>query len=303
MPARRWFRMLLLVATLTGAAPASATLCGDGFVNPGEQCDDGNLEDDDCCSSICMLTPAGLACVDDNPCTDDRCNAFGQCVYINNAATCTIPTACPPEGHCNNGRCEAMPEPSCPLCERCVPPLGCIGRPADACTSDLAVAGRARLQITNSSPDDGDRVSWRVDGTATLDEFGDPVDSTDYAFCLYATPDGAAPPTIIARAGGRRGLCAGKPCWLRAPHGRGFTYADKERLPTGLAKLILRPVASASSKLVVKGRGANLGLSSRSPLPLPVVAQLQASNGSCWEVAYGSGDVQKNDGRHLKARK
>jgi cysteine-rich repeat protein len=36
--------------------------CGDGIVEPGETCDDGNLTNGDCCSSTCQLEPAGPAC-------------------------------------------------------------------------------------------------------------------------------------------------------------------------------------------------------------------------------------------------
>ena len=35
--------------------------CGNGVVESGEQCDDGNMTDGDCCSSICQLQPAGQA--------------------------------------------------------------------------------------------------------------------------------------------------------------------------------------------------------------------------------------------------
>src|SRR5207237_831694 len=36
--------------------------CGDGILDPGEQCDDGNVQDGDCCSSACRFEPATTLC-------------------------------------------------------------------------------------------------------------------------------------------------------------------------------------------------------------------------------------------------
>ena len=36
------------------------TLCGNGDIDPGEQCDDGNLNDGDACSSACVIVPSPL---------------------------------------------------------------------------------------------------------------------------------------------------------------------------------------------------------------------------------------------------
>jgi cysteine-rich repeat protein len=37
-------------------------LCGDGIVDAGEQCDDGNTLNGDCCSATCQLEPSGTLC-------------------------------------------------------------------------------------------------------------------------------------------------------------------------------------------------------------------------------------------------
>src|SRR5207237_3861935 len=44
-----------------------AHICGNGVVDLGEQCDDGNLVAGDCCSPTCQFEPAGQACAN-NPC-------------------------------------------------------------------------------------------------------------------------------------------------------------------------------------------------------------------------------------------
>src|SRR5438034_3532779 len=55
------------------------TNCGNGILEPGEQCDDGNVSDGDCCSSACRFEPAGTACADDgNLCTADQCDGAGE---------------------------------------------------------------------------------------------------------------------------------------------------------------------------------------------------------------------------------
>ena len=45
--------------------------CGDGVVNPGEECDDGNWDDGDGCSSNCTIE-TGSTCIQD---ADDACTA------------------------------------------------------------------------------------------------------------------------------------------------------------------------------------------------------------------------------------
>ncbi|MFN8641614.1 MAG: M6 family metalloprotease domain-containing protein [Candidatus Binatia bacterium] len=58
-------------------------LCGNGTVDPGEQCDDDNLANGDCCSSTCQFEAGGSPCAgDNNPCTDDACDGAGSCASV-----------------------------------------------------------------------------------------------------------------------------------------------------------------------------------------------------------------------------
>lgn len=53
--------------------------CGNGVVDPGEQCDDGsaNGTGGTCCAEDCQLLPSGTACTDDGDlCTEDVCVGF-----------------------------------------------------------------------------------------------------------------------------------------------------------------------------------------------------------------------------------
>jgi cysteine-rich repeat protein len=69
--------------------------CGNGVVEHGEQCDDGNTANGDCCSSTCQFEPAGSTCSDGNACTtSDTCNSAGQCLggappNCDDASVCT----------------------------------------------------------------------------------------------------------------------------------------------------------------------------------------------------------------------
>ena len=61
------------------AVTAFSTLCGDGNVDPGEQCDDGNAANGDGCSAGCRRECAAAPdCNDGDICTEQRCIG-GEC--------------------------------------------------------------------------------------------------------------------------------------------------------------------------------------------------------------------------------
>jgi cysteine-rich repeat protein len=73
----------------------TVTACGNGIVTAGEACDDGNLTDGDCCSSTCTPAP------DNTPCDDGLfCNGTDTCV----SGACAVHTGNPCTGgaECNN---------------------------------------------------------------------------------------------------------------------------------------------------------------------------------------------------------
>jgi cysteine-rich repeat protein len=116
-------------------APA-AGVCGDGTVDPGEACDDGNTADGDCCSSTCQLESAGTVCRE----------ATGACDV---AETCTgTSAACPADAYqpsgtaCGNSTTTACTNPdSCNglgTCEANHKPDGTSCSDRNACTIDDA---------------------------------------------------------------------------------------------------------------------------------------------------------------------
>ena len=135
-----------VVDTVTvGMAPYSNGLfigprsaCGNGVVDPGEQCDDGNLIDGDCCSSSCQFEAAGNPCSDNNACTQtDQCNGAGHCVGAN-PVICSALDQCHVAGTCDSGTgvCSnptAADGAGCNAGNACLPA-------ADACLSGVCVA-------------------------------------------------------------------------------------------------------------------------------------------------------------------
>jgi cysteine-rich repeat protein len=111
--------------------------CGDGTVQDGEECDDGNGDESDGCTSACLFSchlqadcsdddectedvclvggtgrvcanevRSGFPCEDGNPCTGgDQCNAEGECVGLfevecNDFNDCTVDRCDPAAGGC-----------------------------------------------------------------------------------------------------------------------------------------------------------------------------------------------------------
>ncbi len=92
---------LVVRNALVAAAAAAEPRCGDGNVDPGEQCDDGNDIDTDNCSNDCMkpcclIDPqAADRCNDFDPCTDDSLDvATGLCANVDDGQCCTSDASC-----------------------------------------------------------------------------------------------------------------------------------------------------------------------------------------------------------------
>src|SRR5262249_18275023 len=145
--------------TLIGAI---APICGNGVLDPTEQCDDGNTVAGDCCSPTCTFEPAGQACDDGNVCTiNSTCDGAGVCTVTGFAdgTPCNDGNACTtadssaagvggggPPPNCNDGN--ICPPDPCARAAGCAhppnpPPCseGNVCTPADACAAGMCVGG------------------------------------------------------------------------------------------------------------------------------------------------------------------
>lgn len=59
---------------------AAVAKCGDGVLDPGEDCDDGNLTSGDCCSASCEAEADGAKSCDGNDCTRQDTCSQGVCI-------------------------------------------------------------------------------------------------------------------------------------------------------------------------------------------------------------------------------
>lgn len=119
---------------------------GDGNLDPGEDCDDGNTSNDDCCSAVCQVENYGHPCVDSDPCTANACDGTGGCGIL---PGCLSPG---PPGSKNHGRSLLL-----------------LHHDATHETGDRLVW---KWQ--------------KGSGATTIDDLGDPTSTTQYTVCLYA---------------------------------------------------------------------------------------------------------------------
>jgi cysteine-rich repeat protein len=217
--------------------------CGNGVLDAEEECDDGNSIDGDCCSSLCRIASVG------DPCSDgDGCTYGDTCQMIGPTLTCVAT-----EG----------------------PRTDCRG------STGSATAG---IKIKNSMPDKRDRLSFRYrKGVPTAKaEFGDPLGTTDYTFCLYQ----ASQPSPLYRVSLPAGITckAGRACWKEVR--KGYRYRDSTAGRRGVTALTLTEGGAGSAKIAFRARGENLLPPDLGLINSKLTAQIISSTGLCWDAEF-----------------
>ena len=83
------------------------TICGNGVLDPGEDCDDGNTMDGDGCSAVCLFECAECFDTFGLQCTGQLCSASVPCPPFNVICSAELcPAACPCCPVCGDGMCE-----------------------------------------------------------------------------------------------------------------------------------------------------------------------------------------------------
>lgn len=161
----------------------------------------------------------------------------------------------------------------------------CPATPTGGCRG----ASKSVLLLKNNSDDNKDKLLWKwLNGqTTSAPELGDPTTTRRYALCVYDT--------------GGRVLSAEVP--PDASKWKNLQYKDTAATAHGIRKVILKPGASNDTKVLVKGKGANLPDLSLGALSAPVTAQLiNNETGVCFEHVFGSGEIVKQDTTLFKAK-
>ncbi|MEO8605877.1 MAG: DNRLRE domain-containing protein [bacterium] len=174
--------------------------------------------------------------------------------------------------------------------------LGCSALPLYGCKPST-LAGKAKLLIKhNASNTNSDRITWKwLKGAATtLSEYGTPPSGApSYALCIYDQAAGVASLFFEGQlpAGSR---------WA-AKGSTGFKYKDTALTSDGMSSVTLRTGVTGKAKIIVKGKGANLGLTTAQLQKSPsVVVQLKNTAGQCWEARYSA--ATKNTPEQFRAK-
>ena len=258
---------------------ADEVSCGNGVIDVGESCDDGNLVDGDGCDSNCTLTAeCGNAircgaeqCDDGNTVAGDCC--LSGCLYEVIGSLCDDANLCTNDDVCDGAGT-------------------CAGSATAAATCKGVPASKSSIQVKDSSTDSRDLLKWKWSrGAATVAaEFGTPTSTTGYALCLY---DGSANPqprlNATVPASGLR--------WSQTT--RGFRYKDKNAAASGVRAITLKEGEATKSSLSLQGKGADLSLPPLG-LTVPVTVQLRNSGGGCWGATYST--FSSNDAAKFSAK-
>ncbi len=168
------------------AGADEAGSCGNGTMEPGEACDDGDLVDCDGCDSNCTVSACGNGIVCAPEQCDDGNTASGDCC----STTCMLEAGGAP---CNDGNL-------CTGSDSCDGAGGCVGMTAPEPVCTLPVQARKALLLLKDKPNDkSDRVlwKWRKGAGTPIAAFGDPLAATAYALC--ATVAAGEQPTALPR--------------------------------------------------------------------------------------------------------
>lgn len=251
--------------TLAAWSLEICSICGNGRVDPGEMCDDGNAADGDCCSADChSVADDGTTCEDGDQCTTDESCTAGVCLE---GAT----LACDP-------------------CLVCDPDQGCVV-PDLFYPCQQAPTSGSLLQLRHNDLDparDSLLWRWRSQTPVELDELGAPDLLTDVSLCVYESDALLLSATIPAAQ-----LCDnGEPCWEREPHLA--IFRDGAAQFGGLTSLRFKE--GRRGRIQIKGSGDGLAIPGLFP-SLPATVRLQRNDGTpCWEANF---DVPRTDSETL----
>jgi len=251
--------------------------CGDGEIQEGEECDDGNLANGDCCSSLCQFESAATIC---RPAVGG-CDTAETCT--GSSGTCPVDVPLPDAD--GDGTCDGL----------------------DACTNvsggrDFVPPAKLALSKVGNDPTPGNDV-LKFDGTFALPaslSFRSLDPGSRSARILLRSSTGATLLDATLPAGTYAGR--GTRGWKTNPSSSVWQYLDRSGAPVaGITDLKATDrstgVPGGSVKVSLKGKGGTWPVTvGVEPVSLVVLLGNggDAAVGSCGEIAYVAGKCSFN---------
>lgn len=249
--------------TLSGyfTGPFFATLCQNGTVDPGEQCDEG-LTFGGCCTPTCTLQPDGTSCSSNQCSTATTCSS-GQCIGVPKLAGthCDLDhKSCTTDECDDTGSCVAGP------CSPCCGGTGCS--PSGSTGVIAPTDAKASVLLRNSPTGATDRLTFVIPhAEATLPaDLPDPA-TAGYDLCVFQINETDEWDFLTGASIPAGQMCGSRSCWKRQANGT-LSYRNAKLGPDGIASLTIKPGAQGKASVRMTGRGPMLALPKRlGPVP------------------------------------
>ncbi len=172
-----------------------------------------------------------------------------------------------------------------------VPQAGCL------------TSSRALLDLKDKTGAKKDRLMWKWSKGAetTLADFGDPLTSSSYAFCLYDGISGVDRVELEKDAAVAT-TCKDKPCWGGTT--KGFKYKDGRRENGAIKAVKLNAGVAGKASVKLTAKGVTLGPPNLPFMQSPevTVQMINLETGVCWESVFDSAAVIENSPGRFKAK-
>jgi cysteine-rich repeat protein len=261
-----------------GCSSSCTWICGDGYLGGDEECDDGNVADDDGCDANCSISGCGNdwataseGCDDGNAIDGDGCDS-----------DCTV-TACGNGIRTNAEECDDGDADDTDGCTAdCI--LGCPPAPRESC----GAAESSSVVIKDDDDDDAmDQIAWKWKNGVSTNwyQFTAPMYAM-FDVCLYgnATLTGQ----ILPRDGAFWSI-VGRTDTGDADDFKGQRYKDRDGSVGGLTLLDIRfgDTGDANIRLKAKGVETPDGLLPATSYTVQLIDW--STGGTCWSSEFATG--------------